>query len=110
MDEAEWLTCACCGKGIRDNAAENVDFGKVPNFNDTGFGSCVECFGDKTLKGHDEPTIRKRLGWAGEVFYDSRIETLGKKLNPGNAAKFAEMPYAKKVVVIAGLVEKGAMI
>lgn len=105
-----WVRCSCCGSDIPDDAEHNVDFGTVPNPHDNGFGMCVECGGDKKAEGHTEADVKRRLGWAGRTFYEARFEVLAKNLNPNNAAKFAALPYAKKVVIVAQLVEKGAMI
>lgn len=110
MAEREWVRCSCCGNDIPDDAECNVDFGKVPNPHDTGYGMCVECGGDKTFKGIDEAACKKRLGWAGRTFYEARFEILEKKLSEKNAEKFKAMPYSKKLVIVAGLIEKGAMI
>jgi len=106
----EWITCACCGKLIPDTAEENVDHDVHPSPHDIGFGSCVECFGDRRVTADDEASIRKRLGWAGQAFYDARIKTLPTQLSPANAANFATMSFAKKVRIIAGLVERGVII
>lgn len=105
MEENEIITCGCCGRGLQNNAEENTHYGQVPYPDDNGFGMCVECGGDK--KSAD---FRKRLGWAGETFFDARISVLKKKLNQDNSAKFAAMSYEKQVVIIARLIEKGAMI
>ncbi len=103
--ENEIVTCSCCGRGLRDNAEENVDYGKVPNPHDTGFGMCRECGGDP--KAAD---VRKRMGWAACAFYDARIDVLKEQLNEDHKKRFDALPYEKKVVLIARLIEKGAMI
>lgn len=107
--EVAWLACSCCGKGIRDTPEENTDHGEHPNPHDVGFGMCVECGGDKREKGTSEAAVRKRLGWAGEVFYDARIEILGKKLTGANLEKLNAMTYAQKVAIIARMIERGVM-
>lgn len=106
--EKVYVTCSCCGALIGDNADENVNFGT--GHDDVGMGACVECFGDKRVAGDDEPAVRKRLGWAGEAFYDARIKMLKEKLSPENSAKFSAMTYAKQVCLVARMVERGAII
>lgn len=106
--QAPYVTCSCCGTGIRDNPEENVEHGTGAN--DEGFGLCVKCGGDKTSTGDDEAAVRKRIGWAGEAFFDARIAKLMESLSPENVEKFSRMTYAKKVSVVTKLVEKGAML
>lgn len=106
----EWLNCSCCGKSIRDTADENRDHGAQPNPHDAGYGMCIDCGGDKTLKGHDEATVKRRLGWAGQTFYEARFGTIRRSITPTNRAKFDAMTYAKKLVIVAGLIEKGVLI
>lgn len=104
-DSETWVVCNCCGHIIRNNAEENVSFGQVPYPDDQGFGTCKECYGDK-----QSGDFKTRLGWAGRIFYDSRIELLKTQLNPPNLAKFEAMSYERQVVLIGRLIEKGAMI
>lgn len=111
------VSCSCCDEMIAaHDAKENVAVLVEPYPCDEGFGWCKDCFGDDAaLKpGSKEPLteaqVRKALGWAGEAFYDARVEVLNKKLNPKNLERFQAMSYARKVIVIAGLIEKGAMI
>jgi hypothetical protein len=108
--ETAWLTCSCCGKGIRDTAKENVDHGVVPSPHDTGVGTCVECGGDKHETGTSEAAVRRRLGWAGQTFYDARIKSLPSKLSPANAKHFEAMSYDRKVRVVAQLIERGVIV
>lgn len=114
MAEHDWVRCTCCGKDIPDDAEHNVSFGLSPNPHDVGYGECVECGGDKNAgKGEKtltEATVKRRLGWAGRMFYEARFEVLEKKLRPELAEKFKAMSYAKKVTVIAGMIERGHMI
>lgn len=126
-DGDEILTCTCCGTGIHDTPEENASHGEEPYPHDTGFGACRECFGEEVVEeSASERPIRARrpkkasemtdaefkrsLGWAGRTFYEARFEALEKSLNEANREKFAKLPYKKKVAVVAGLVEKGAMI
>jgi len=110
----EWVRCSCCGHDIPDDEEHNVDHGEVPNPHDVGFGMCVECGGDKNAgKGEKMPTeatVKRKLGWAGRMFYEARFEVLEKKLRPELAEKFKAMTYAKKVTVIAQMIERGHMI
>lgn len=108
----DWFTCTCCGKGIRDNAEENVSHGQTPYPHDVGFGLCRECGGDNKVKGTDIESVRRRLGWAAATFYDARIDMLLKPgtLNDANRDRFARLSYVRKIAVIQGLVEKGTII
>lgn len=114
-----WVTCSCCGAGIRDE--DNISHGEEPYPHDHGFGMCRECGGDdreeappvKSGPGKGWPTeaaYRKRLGWAGEMFYDARIKLLRESMSEENLAKFEAVPYAKKCVIIGKMIEKGMMI
>jgi len=112
----ERLTCTCCGSGVRDTPDENASHGESPYPHDNGFGLCVECGGDKSA-GAGKPArdltdaeVKKRLGWQGTIFYEARIAVVRERLNDANRAKFDAMTYGKKVVVVAGLVEKGVLI
>jgi hypothetical protein len=103
--EGEWIICGCCGHLLRNTAQENAHFGQQPYPDDEGYGMCMECGGEK-----GSPELKKRLGWAGCMFFDARIEVLKPALNPENLAKFEAMSYERKVAVITRLIEKGAMI
>lgn len=105
MELNDIITCGCCGRGLHNNAGENTHFGIIPYPDDEGYGMCVECGGDKKSK-----DFRKRLGWAGEAFYDARVEVLRNNLSPENKAKFESMTYERKVVIIVKLIERGSMI
>lgn len=104
---AEYITCSCCGRGIRDNCAENADH--ETRGCDVGFGHCRACFGDDKVVGTTKRATRKRLGWAGTAFFDTRIKLLTERLSPENAKKFRAMKYAEKVAVVTKMIEKGAM-
>jgi hypothetical protein len=115
----EYLTCTCCGKGIRNTREENASFGEEPCPHDTGFGACRDCYGEeptpepvagKPKKPPTDAEVKRRLGWAGRTFYEARFEVVAKGLNEVNRAKFEAMSYGKKVVVIAGLVRRGVII
>lgn len=107
-ETTEYVTCSCCGKHIADTPGENLDF--ASRGQDTGYGHCRECFGQPPIKGEDEAAVKQRLGWAGRTFYESRFTTLRNALNADNQAKWDKCIYGKKVLIIAGLIEKGAMI
>lgn len=115
--EVPWVRCSCCGQDIPDDEEHNASFGEIPNPHDTGFGMCIDCGGDKKA-GLDEPkdkpltesAVKRRLGWAGRMFYEARFETLGKSLRPDLAEKFQAMTYAKKVTIVSRMVERGLMI
>lgn len=104
-----WLSCSCCGSGIRDTPEENVSHGERPDPHDVGYGLCVRCGGDKKSRGISEKATRKRIGWAAEVFYDPRIKILMQKLNEKNAEEFRRRSYASKIVIIMELVKKGVL-
>jgi len=114
MDEttSEYVTCSCCGKGIADTPEENLDH--ATRGQDTGYGNCRECFGEPPAKGErvtmDEATVKRRLGWAGRTFYESRFDTVRKSLTPDNQAKWDACAYGKKVLIISQLIEKGRAI
>jgi hypothetical protein len=105
--EVPWVRCSCCGQDMPDDAEHNTDFGVIPNPHDNGYGMCLDCGGDKRETALTEAAIKRRLGWAGRMFYEARFEVLEKKLRPDLAEKFRAMTYGKKIVVVAGLVEKG---
>jgi hypothetical protein len=111
----EILNCSCCGSGVPNTPEGNVSFADAPYPHDTGYGLCRECGGEPVPAGKkasemSEAELRKSLGWASCTFFDARIDVLLKKLNEANRTKFEKMSYAKKVAVVAGLIEKGAMI
>jgi hypothetical protein len=110
----EWVTCSCCGKDVHDTPETNRDFEERGQ--DTGYGHCTDCFGERTRdKGRlvgpvTEAIVKRRLGWAGRVFYETRFETLAKALSGEAREKFEAMPYPKKVTIIARMIEKGFMV
>ena len=103
------LTCSCCGTGVYDTPEHNVSHGEVPYPHDQGFGMCVKCGGDKRETGTTAPKLRKRMGWAGQTFFDARIEVLRKRLTGANLEKFNTMSFERKVVVITKMVERGML-
>ena len=112
----EWVTCSCCGKDVHDTPEANRDF--ETRGSDTGYGHCVECFGEPP-KPDAKPTgelpsseaaCKRRLGWAGRMFYNTRIGQLEKALTGTAQEKFKAMPYPKKIIVIGKMVERGYMI
>lgn len=100
---AGWLTCTCCGTGLRDTPEENADYGK--HSFDVGFGMCRGCGGDPKAK-----TLRKRMGWASCTFFDARIKILAEKLSEKSRTHFLGLSYQKKCRIIEGLITKGMMI
>lgn len=111
--EREWVQCSCCGKDVLDTPETNLDY--HDRLQDTGFGRCTECFGDpKPLpkkKGlPSESQCKKRLGWAGQMFYESRFEAIRDKLTPENQAKWDACPYAKKILIVGQFIKKGQMV
>lgn len=106
---AIWLVCSCCGAGIRDTKRENVSHGMIPYPHDLGFGMCRECGGDDEAEGDDDAAVRRRLGWAGEMFYDARIEIVQEKLSAPNAEKFRAMPLRRKIAFVNKAIGRGLM-
>ena len=108
------LHCSCCGCLIRDNERENTYYGLNPYPCDNGFGMCVRCGGDKKVSieiaEKDEAAFRRRIGWASEAFFNTRIKVLEKKLSPESRRKFMAMSFQQQVAVISRLIEKGVMI
>lgn len=104
----EYVTCSCCGKHVADTPEENGDFNERGQ--DTGYGHCRECFGDPSVKGTYDESVKQRLGWAGRTFFEARFDRVRKALNPENQAKWDKCSYAKKVAVIGQMIEKGNMI
>jgi hypothetical protein len=102
---SEILTCSCCGRGLRDNAEENSDFGQVPYPHDTGFGTCIDCGGDKKSK-----DFKQRLGWAGRTFFEARFDAARNALKDDQKTRWDSLSYERKVAFIAKMIEKGNMI
>jgi NAD-dependent SIR2 family protein deacetylase len=116
MNTDELVRCSCCGEDIPDDDEHNVDHGVVPNPHDEGFGMCVACGGDKRA-GDSKPAreltesqLKKRIGWAGQMFYETRFEILEKNLTGSSLEKFRAMTYARKMTIVAKMIEKGLMI
>ena len=100
---ANYVECSCCGKSIPNTKKHNVAHGTGKC--DKGFGHCRECFGDPKAD-----SFKKQLGWGMQMFYEARFDTVRKALSPENVEKWDKLSYEKKCLMIAGLVEKGAMI
>ena len=104
----------------RNTVEDNVCFGQVPYPQDLGFAQCRSCFGEAEspqlqLQEHDsKPTrrwkTRKKLGWAGQAFFDTRIQLLKMKLSDKNAERFASMTYDRQCTIVGKMIEKGLMI
>lgn len=115
MRENELLWCSCCGKGVRNNAEENVDYGKKPYPHDNEFGMCRECGGDPKAGGAkdwdklNEKEVKKRLGWSTVRFVEARFALIRKNLSASNQTKFDKLPYWKKVAFALKMVEKGVI-
>jgi hypothetical protein len=103
------LDCSCCGKPIENSTDQNASFGLAPYPHDQGFGMCFDCGGDS-----QSDDIRTQLGWAGRMFFETRMSIVRKHLNPENRAKFDAMNYERKVSFIGlfiGLcIKRGLMI
>lgn len=113
-EDQDWVRCSCCGTDVPDDEEHNTDHGVVPNPHDVGFGMCVECGGDKRAGKDEKPmtesAFKRRIGWAGQMFYEARFDVIEKNLRPDLAAKFRAMTYSKKCSIVAGMVEKGYII
>lgn len=110
MRENELLWCTCCGKGVRNNAEENVAYGKVPYPYDDEYGECRECGGDDRVDGLDEESVKRRLGWSTVMFVEARFPVIRKGLSPANQEKFDAMPYWKKAAITLKMVERGVLL
>lgn len=106
--DPEILECSCCGCGVRDTPDENVSHGTGQH--DVGYGMCTRCGGDKRATGLTEAAVRRRIGWAGEAFYDMRIAMLLAKLSEANRAKFESMSYIRRIDVVQKLILKGTIV
>ena len=110
-----YLSCSCCGCEVINEPGENVYLHEPegsPYPSDDGFGMCKPCGGDPAADSSDlsDENVRKRLGYAGTIFYDARIDLLTEKLNDTNRAKFEKMAYASKVALVISAVEDGLII
>ena len=103
-----YVSCSCCGKGISDTPEDNLDYHERGQ--DVGYGRCRECFGNPEADISTDEGFKDSLGWAGECFYETRIDILNDKLTGKSLEKFQESSYRKKCAIIAGLIEKGVMI
>ena len=87
------VSCSCCGMGIQDTLANNLDF--ETRSSDQGFGHCAACFGPG--------------GSAEQMFFRPRIAQLHKMLAPENRAKLNAMSWTQKCAVVGNLIKKGVM-
>ncbi len=86
--------CGCCGETGEisvDNCEEDY--------------YCTKCMGDSESK-----SVKKRLGWAGRMFFEARFPIIRKQLNDTQKAKWDSFSYEKKCGVIGRAIEKGLMI
>jgi hypothetical protein len=107
---AEILTCTCCGCGLADTPEENVSHGQSPYPHDTGFGLCRECGGDPTSDMSTDEGVQKRMGWQMTTFCEARFELVQQNLKPESRAKWDRLSYARKCVVVLGLVHDGVIV
>lgn len=110
-----WLVCSCCGAMIANNRHENVALHEPegsPYPCDEGRGYCVDCFGDPSIdpERSDDEGIKAALGFAGRVFYDTRIEAIANKLTGTRLALFLAWPYVRQIRFVQKRIEKGRMI
>jgi len=87
----EWLTCSCCGNGLRNTPEENADYGM--NSFDNGFGMCMAC-GD----------------WSYTIFMEARFPIVEKLLKPEQLEKWKTWTFNMKAKLVGKLIEKGAII
>ena len=90
-EDWEWVTCSCCGRGIRNTKEENAHYEQVPYPDDEGFGLCLPC-----------------VDWSWNCYADARIPVLRKNLSAENQAKLDSMPLGKQRAIVMKLAEKGA--
>lgn len=116
MRENELLWCTCCGQGLRNNAQENVDYGKIPYPYDDEFGLCVECGGDNRIGTADtvdqltEEQFEKRMGWQAMMVARARFPKIRERLSSGNQEKWDGMPLWKRTAMVFKLMEEGKLI
>jgi hypothetical protein len=106
------LICSCCGIGV--TATENTVRDEVPYPFDEGFGMCVPCGGDESIEMTDEESVRKRLGWAKQVFFQNRFDIVREQFVLGDpkkeqVKKWDSISYIKKCAFISELLEKGVL-
>lgn len=90
----ELAACGCCG-----------------NFVEVPVGTCWEDVYCKDCMGNPEArSFRKKIGWAGQMFYEARFDVVRKQLSPESQAKWDKCSYAKKCSIIGHFIEKGLMI
>lgn len=102
IEECEIVACNCCGRLIRDTAEENTDFGVIPNPHDNGFGTCVECGGDK-----NSSDLRKQLGWGMVTYIEARFDVVRNGLNPEHQARWDGFSWERKVLFVLRCIDKG---
>ena len=90
MEEGQWLTCSCCGTGIRNTAEENMDY--ETGARDEGFGTCSGC-----------------ADWSFHLVMDPIFKKVRDALNPQNQAKFDAMDDGRKAHIVQKLVDKGTL-
>jgi len=91
QEELEWVTCGCCGRGIKNDAKHNMDY--EVRAHDYGFGMCKRC-GD----------------WSYNIFMKARFPIVEKMLNLEQLTVWKTWSFDKKALLISRLIEKGAMI
>jgi len=107
MDEKDILVCSCCGGLLKNTNMDNVDFDVYPYHHDNGYGLCRRCGGYPDNK---KKSTKKRLGWAGQMFYEARFPIVRNNLCPDNQVRWDNMSYEQKIKVVYNFVIKGLII
>ena len=94
------LVCSCCGRYLNED--ENASAGQIPYPHDNGYGLCLSCGGDRSSE-----DFKTRIGYTGQIFYESRFKVVRDNLDESKQKRFDEMSYERKCILIGTLIEKG---
>lgn len=94
QESLKYAYCGCCSNMVQ----VSVDVNDEDVY-------CKDCMGNPEAK-----RFRKRIGWAGRMFYEARFPVIRKNLKPENKAKWDSFSYERKCTIIGKAIEKGLMI
>ena len=90
----KWEFCGCCGNSVQvDDDVNGEDV------------YCEGCMGNPRAR-----NFKKRIGWAGQMFFEARFDIIRKSLKPENQAKWDSFNYERKCNIIGKAIERGLMI
>ena len=72
---------------------------------DVGYGMCEDCGGNPRAR-----SFKKRIGWAGRVFFEARFGAVRDALSEKNKKKWDKLNYNQKCYFITKMIEEGLMI